>query len=338
MRCTTALHRLPKIGARADIDLAPSAVFRYIKPLRERRLFLLRSVVARQLTDSRHEKRSGSGEENRVTVHVHHSDGLRERLGGYAISLGVDENSLRSAYEQMIRDNVILERPAGDAVETFVSIQDLEPLIEDPLQRRFYALLKKEHPAQFFAHRWTWAFYVERFRRIWEQIYNIIINKIPSHWVRILWLRAGGMKIGKGSTIWRNTEVLNLESIKIGDDSVVGWHCQLDGRAGLVIGDHVIIASYVIILSGGHDPANPDMSAIGWPIYIDDYAWVATRALIANGARICRGAVVAMGSIVSGREIPPYKVAAGPVGRIAGERPHNLDYKVRGRHLINLLY
>jgi acetyltransferase-like isoleucine patch superfamily enzyme len=273
-----------------------------------------------------------------MAIHISHSDNLRERLALYAGKLGVDEASLRGAYDELLRDNVIRERPAGEVVQAFISLQDLEPLIKDPLQRRFYALLKKDLPTQFFAHRWTRAFYIERFRRIWEQIYNIAINKIPVHWVRIAWLRVGGMKIGKGSTVWRNTEVLNLESIKIGDDSVVGWHCQLDGRSGLVIGDHVIIASYVIILAGGHDPASADMSALAWPIYIDDYAWIATRSMVANGARIGRGAVVAMGSIVSNKEIPPYKIAAGPAGKIAGERPHNLDYKVKGRNLYNLLH
>ena len=49
--------------------------------------------------------------------------------------------------------------------------------------------------------------------------------------------------------MWRNTEVLGVNNLVIGADSCVAWHCLLDARAGLIIGDHVAIASYAKIIA-----------------------------------------------------------------------------------------
>jgi acetyltransferase-like isoleucine patch superfamily enzyme len=173
--------------------------------------------------------------------------------------------------------------------------------------------------------------------RVWEQLYNIIINKIPFHVVRLGWLRLGGAKIGKGSSVWRNTEVIGIENLRIGDDSVVGWHCQLDARCGLIIGDHVTIASYTLIIAGGHDYFSSAFDAIGGPIYIDDYAWIASRAMLSYGAHIGKGAIVTGGTIVS-KAVPPYKIVGGLSAKPLGDRPQNLNYKVGGRSLYTFLH
>ena len=150
-------------------------------------------------------------------------------------------------------------------------------------------------------------------------------------------LRLGGAKIGKGSSIWRNTEVLGVENLVIGDDSVIAWHCQIDARAGLIIGDHVTIASHVLILAGGHDPMSPEFWSVSAPIYIDDYAWIATRALLAHGSHIGRGAVVTANTLVA-KAVAPYKIIGGSGAKPMGERPHDLNYKVGGKGLFTLFY
>ncbi len=274
-----------------------------------------------------------------MPAYAFHSVNFRERLPEYAQRLGVDEDRLRAAYEAMLADRALVERPAGaDKTKLFVHYVDLEPVLEDPVQRALYAALKTELPCRIFPHGKGWGLFKERMLRVWEHLYNMIINKIPIHWVRLAWLRAGGMKIGKNTSIWRNTEIVGMENIVIGDDSVVGWHSQLDGRAGLFIGDHVSIGSYVIIIAGGHDPTTEDFSSFGEPVYIDDYAWVATRAMITNGAHLEEGAVVGLGSIVSGKTIPAYKIAAGFSAKVVGERPRNLNYQIKGNSWFNFLH
>ncbi|MOA61169.1 Streptogramin A acetyltransferase [compost metagenome] len=73
------------------------------------------------------------------------------------------------------------------------------------------------------------------------------------------------------------------------------------------------------------------------PIYIDDYAWIATRALIAHSTHIGRGAVVTANTLVA-KNIAPYKIVGGSGAKPMGERPHNLNYKVGGKGLFTLFH
>ncbi|MBK8752982.1 MAG: acyltransferase [Candidatus Competibacteraceae bacterium] len=272
---------------------------------------------------------------------IFHSIDLKDHLEPYADKLGQSPQVIREVYDRLLERDVLTERPSGavGSVKTYISYIDQEKKLTDPIERAFYVALKREVPATLMPGKLglNWPTLVNRLHRWWEQIYNIIICKIPSHWVRILWLRAGGMKIGKGSTVWRNTEVLGIENIVIGNDSVVGWHCQLDGRAGLIIGDHVTIASYVLIIAGSHEFTAQDFGIIGETIYIEDYVWIASRAMLTHGARIGKGAIVGAGTNVS-KLIKPYKIVFGQNAKPVGDRPHDLHYLVKGRGLFTLLH
>lgn len=260
---------------------------------------------------------------------------LQAALPEYARLLSVSELQLQGAVEHMLENDIVFI----DGPQRFsISSVDIEKNINDPLAQRFYAALKKTVPTTLVPlYGKNWITVKDRFLRVWEQVYNIIINKIPSHTVRITWLRLGGAKIGKGSSIWRNTEVLGVENLVMGDDSVIAWHCQVDARAGLIIGNHVAIASYVLIIAGSHDLTAPEFWSVSAPIYIDDYAWVASRALIGHGAHLGRGSVVTANTIVA-KAIAPYKIVGGSGAKPMGERPHNLNYKVGGKGLFTFLH
>lgn len=269
---------------------------------------------------------------------IYHSRSLRQRLPEYANQLGVSVEALTEAYVWMLAHEVAFEE--GDADDPRVSIcsVNIEVRIEQPLARRFYALLRDEMPATFVPLMGlNWPTLKDRWLRGWEMAYNILINKIPSHNIRLWWLKLGGAKIGKGSTIWRNTEILGVNNLVIGDDSCIAWHCQIDARAGLIIGDHVAVASYVKIIAGSHDLEAPEFWSISAPIYIEGYVWIATGALIGHGARLGRGSVVTANTLVS-KEIAPYKIIGGSGAKPMGERPHNLNYKVGGKGLFTLFH
>ncbi len=269
---------------------------------------------------------------------IYHSHGVSARLDEYAARLGVPEAELAEAWRWMLANDVAFEE--GDAASPRVSICsiNIEPRIAHPLARRFFALLRDEVPTTFVPlYGLNWPTLKDRCRRVWEQCYNMLVNKIPSHHVRLAWLRLGGARIGKGSTIWRNTEVLGVENLVMGVDSVIAWHCQIDARAGLIIGDHVAVASYARIIAGSHDLAAPEFWSVSAPIFIDDYVWIATGALIGHGARIGRGAVVTANTVVS-KEVAPYKIVGGSGAKPMGERPHNLNYKVGGLGLFTFLH
>ncbi|WP_296217467.1 acyltransferase [Pseudomonas sp. UBA2684] len=268
---------------------------------------------------------------------VHQSFNLKDQFPEYAAHLQVSVDELEAAWAWMLENEVGFEYPRNSATQYMISYVNLEKTIEHPLARRFFCLLRDENPAPLVP---MYGLNLETLRdrclRVWEQLYNIVINKIPSHTIRLAWLRLGGAKIGKGSTVWRKTEVLGIDGIRIGDDSVVAWDCLLDGRAGIIIGDHVTIASHSLLIAGGHDTQAPEFWAVGSPpIRIGDYAWIATRAMI--NAEVGEGAVVAGGSVVS-RPVAPYTIVGGNPARAVGKRNQGLTYKVGGKSLFNLLH
>jgi len=267
-----------------------------------------------------------------------HSHNLRQALPEYARKMGVSTEELESTWQWMIDNEAAFETPLKSTTLSFISYLNIEPRIEPPLARRFYRLLASEtRGALIPLYGINWPTLRDRMLRTWEQAYNILICKIPSHTLRLAWLRIGGAKIGKGSTVWRNTEVLGVDSLVIGDDTTIGWHCQLDARGGLTIGNHVTVASHVLMIAGGHDLQAPEFWAVGGPIFIHDYAWIASRALLSFGANIGEGAVVG-GNCVVTKPIPPYAIVSGPDAAIKGERVRNLNYKVGGKGLFTLFH
>lgn len=268
-----------------------------------------------------------------------HSLNLHTRLSDYASRLSVDLPALEEAYAWMCAHDVVFEQPGhAESTMSYIAYVNIEKRIEHPLARRFYAMLRDEIPTGFVPlYGINWPTLVDRWRRAWEQIYNIFINKIPSHTIRLAWLRIGGAKIGKGSTLWRNTEVLGIEGLQIGEDSCIGWHCQIDARAGLRIGNHVTIASHTIMIAGGHDLNAPEFWAVGAPIIIEDRAWVTTRVILLAGAHIGEGAVVAANTVVA-KPVAPYTIVGGAGAKVMGQRVKGLNYKVGGKGLFTLLH
>jgi acetyltransferase-like isoleucine patch superfamily enzyme len=269
-----------------------------------------------------------------------HSTNLRPRLPEYAARLKVDPAKLEEAYDWGLQNDLFFESKGKGPEDVVLHIcsLDIRKRIPNPLARDLFVLLFDEVPGRKVPdYGRNWPTIVDRLRRIWEQIYNILINKIPSHNVRLAWLRLGGAKIGKGSSIWRNTEVLGVESLVIGDDTCIGWHCQIDARSGLTIGNHVAIASHVLIVAGGHDLDAPEFWSVSAPVRIDDYAWITSRAIILPGAHIGEGAVVSANTTV-GKKVEPYAIVAGQGGKTVGTRARGLNYKVGAKGLFTLLH
>jgi len=260
---------------------------------------------------------------------------INEELASTAQRLHLTEIQLQEAHQFMLENDLLFVEKNG---RFSIFCIDIENKIELPQARQVFGYYKSTVPASFVPqYGYNLATLKDRWLRAWEQAYNILINKIPSHNIRLLWLRLGGAKIGKGSSIWRNTEVLGVENLVIGDDTVVGWHGLLDARSGLIIGNHVTIASYVLIIAGSHDVSAPEFWSIASPVYIEDYVWIASRALIGHGSHLGRGCVVTANTVVS-KEIQPYKIVGGSGAKPMGERPHDLNYRVGGKGLFTLFY
>jgi len=151
---------------------------------------------------------------------------------------------------------------------------------------------------------------------------------IPFHHVRRALYRLGGVRIGRGSSIHMGTRFYQPGNVEIGEDTIVGEDAVLDGRAKLVIGNHVGIATGVMVYNSEHDIADPQFRAVTLPVTIDDYVFIGPRAIILPGVKIGRGAVVAAGAVVT-KDVAPLSIVAGvPAKQIAERNPASIGYRL----------
>ena len=152
------------------------------------------------------------------------------------------------------------------------------------------------------------------------------VSHVPSHTFRKIIYKLSGMKIGKGSTVHMWANFFDPSGISIGEDTIVGDHAFLDGRAALTIGSHVDIASSVMIYNSEHDLESEKFSARTEPVEIGDYVFVGPRAIILPGVKIGKGAVVAAGAVVT-KDVPEFTIVGGvPAGKIGERRERNPHY------------
>lgn len=157
------------------------------------------------------------------------------------------------------------------------------------------------------------------------------VGSVPFHIVRRFFYRLAGMKIGKSSTIHMFTKFYDPSGIRIGQDSVIGDLVVLDGRAKLTIGNHVDIASRVMIYNAEHDIQSEGFDFIAGAVTIEDYVFIGPGAIILPGVTIGRGAVVGAGAVVT-KDVAPMTVVGGvPAKPIAERKVKDLHYRI-GRH------
>lgn len=156
------------------------------------------------------------------------------------------------------------------------------------------------------------------------------VGEVPFHHFRRFFYRLFGMKIGRGSTIHMRARIYDPRHIVIGADTIIGEMASLDGRkqlrnsnGGLIIGNHVDIASQVMIWTSQHDLRDDRMRAIEESVTIGDYAFIGPRAIILPGVTIGTGAVVAAGAVVT-KSVPDHTIVAGipakPIGTREGQQ------------------
>lgn len=179
------------------------------------------------------------------------------------------------------------------------------------------------------------------YKKIINRIYNIFLDFelmiltwvgfIPVHFIRRLFYKAAGMRIGEWSTFHYGARFYEPKNIEIGTDTIIGDNCFLDGRAKLKIGDHVDIASQVLIYNSQHDINSEDFHAIEKPVVIEDYVFIGPRAIILPGVTVHKGAVIAAGAVVT-KDVVSYKVVGGvPAQEISERKLKDLKYRL-GRY------
>lgn len=172
------------------------------------------------------------------------------------------------------------------------------------------------------------------FNRFYSYIIDIelliirIVGFIPIHSIRWLIYVAAGIKIPYGSHIHMGAQFFNPSGIEIGKDTIIGQGVFLDGRAKIKIGNHVDVASEVMIYNSEHDINAEDFHAVNDKVEIGDYVFIGPRVIILPGVKIGKGAVVAAGAVVT-KDIEEYQIVGGVPAKIISERAvKDLHYKL----------
>lgn len=102
-----------------------------------------------------------------------------------------------------------------------------------------------------------------------------------------------------------------------GENVFVNQGCTFMDKGGIRIGNGVMIAPKVSLITGGHPLhlAERREYLSFAPIVIEDNVWIGTAAVITQGVAIGAGAVVAAGAVVT-RDVPGGTVVAGVPARV----------------------
>jgi len=140
-------------------------------------------------------------------------------------------------------------------------------------------------------------------------------------------LKRKGAKVGRLTIVDKaKIEGRDLSSLSIGEQSSIG-RAEITLHNKVSIGKNVVINDGVILLTGTHRLTDPKWALKSAPITVNDYAWIATNAIILPGVTIGKGAVVGAGAVVR-EDVPNYAIVFGnPAEIVEGrQRTNNLDY------------
>jgi maltose O-acetyltransferase len=165
--------------------------------------------------------------------------------------------------------------------------------------------------------------------------HNTFITHIPSHRLRRFFLRHGmNLQIGEGSSTHMGLRLYTYGHVVIGSNCVIDRNCVLDGRGTISIGNNVNISPEAMILTAYHDPDDEDFAGVEKPVVVEDYAWIATRALVLPGVKIGRRAIVAAGSVVT-KDVPEGAIVGGNPARFIRERKGRQHYQLNYARLFH---
>lgn len=151
-----------------------------------------------------------------------------------------------------------------------------------------------------------------------EFFLNYFILKIPSHYIRLFFLKRI-YSIGSNVSLLRNIKFYGF-NISIGSNTIINSNALLDGRGkNLIIGKNVDIGQDVQIWTLTHDYNDSNNKLLFKKTIIGDYAWICTRAIILPGVKIGKGSVIGAGSVVR-RDIDDYSIVVGNPAKTIGKR------------------
>jgi acetyltransferase-like isoleucine patch superfamily enzyme len=105
--------------------------------------------------------------------------------------------------------------------------------------------------------------------------------------------------------------------LRVGQRVSINQCCTLYDMGGVDIGDDVMIAPNVSIITTGHpvEPSRRRACVETKPIVIEKNVWIATGATIIGGVTVGENSVVAAGAVVT-KDVPPNSLVAGVPAKV----------------------
>lgn len=118
-------------------------------------------------------------------------------------------------------------------------------------------------------------------------------------------------EIDESVTVFTPLHINYGKHTKIGKNVFINFDSVFLDLGGITIGDNVLIAPKVSLLTEGHPTSIEDRhSLIPKPIYIKKNAWIGANSTILSGVTIGENAVVAAGAVVS-EDVPDNTIVGG---------------------------
>jgi len=163
-----------------------------------------------------------------------------------------------------------------------------------------------------FTYLWNNRRCFPAFSRDWLRAWIKRVRTLPLLFVSIIRLgalRRNGSQIDGPAFIAKCIFNGKVSNLRVGQRTFIG-RCILHLHDRIDIGAHVVINDGAVMLTASHDVLSKEFETTTAPISIEDYAWIATNAIVLPGSRIGRGAVVGAGAVVRGL-VPDFKIAVG---------------------------
>jgi acetyltransferase-like isoleucine patch superfamily enzyme len=114
--------------------------------------------------------------------------------------------------------------------------------------------------------------------------------------------------------------ILNVNNLEIGTHCSINQGVFIQARSRVVLGNHVTLSPYVLILDAGLQPEDvaqgvPAKEHYSAPVVIEDHVWVGAGAIVLAGVKIGQRSIVGAGAVVT-VDVPPYSVVAGVPARV----------------------
>lgn len=161
------------------------------------------------------------------------------------------------------------------------------------------------------------------------------LGRVPCQTYRIFILKhVYQMELAKNVVIYGDFRIRAPWNISIGEGTIIGDGCSLDGRNGLYIGANVNFSTGVYIYTEQHELNDPFFASgkSGGSVRIGDRAWLSSRTTVLPKVNVGEGAVLASGALAS-KDLEEFSVYVGIPAKKIGERNRELRYEFDGSAL-----